>query len=160
MLGPISITLYVTDPEFQACQRYIETSEILQDRYNIAYHIVFRDGEYYPINLLRNVGLKNIVTPYVFAADIDFLPMQGLYQVLKNYLATLDMRKKALVVPAFETQKYKSKVPRTKKELVEMWDNREVFTFRYDVWASGHAPTNYKKWKTAKVPYTVNSIKL
>lgn len=82
--------------------------------------------------------------------------MQGLYQVLKGYLSTMDMQKKALIVPAFETQKYKSRIPRSKRELVEMWDNKEIYTFRYDVWASGHAPTNYKKWKTVKFPYTVS----
>lgn len=72
----------------------------------------------------------------------------------------MDMKKKALVVPAFETQKYKSKIPRSKRELIEMWDNKEIFTFRYDVWASGHAPTNYKKWRNAKYPYTVSKLKI
>lgn len=40
-----------------------------------------------------------------------------------------------------------------------MWDNKEIFTFRYDVWASGHAPTNYKKWRGAKFSYTVTTTK-
>lgn len=37
-----------------------------------------------------------------------------------------------------------------------MLDERSVYTFRFDVWASGHAPTNYRKWRTAKVPYAVS----
>lgn len=94
-LGPISVTLYVTDPEFQECQKFIENSEILQDRLNVAYHVVFKDGEYYPINILRNVGLANVNTPYVFLADIDFLPMHMLYSVLKNHLGSIkDINKK------------------------------------------------------------------
>lgn len=89
------MTLYVTDPEFQDCQKFIENSEILQDRLNVAYHVVFRDGENYPINILRNVGLANVNTPYVFLADIDFLPMHMLYGVLKTHLASIkDMNKK------------------------------------------------------------------
>lgn len=36
--------LYLTDPEFQEVQKFIESSEVLQDRLNIAYHVVFRDG--------------------------------------------------------------------------------------------------------------------
>lgn len=112
--------------------------------------------EYYPINVLRNVGLKNIDSPYVFLADIDFLPMVDTYSNIKNSIASLKtMDKQALVVPAFETQRYRSRFPRSKTELLQMIDNRKIFTFRFDVWAAGHAPTNYQKWRTAKVPYPV-----
>lgn len=112
--------------------------------------------EYHPINILRNVGLRNINTPYVFLADIDFLPMYGLYNNLRSYISIFrHMEKKALIIPAFETQRYRSRFPRSKNELVQMLDNKSIFIFRYDVWASGHAPTNYIKWKTAKEPYKV-----
>lgn len=95
----------MTDPEFQQCYNFIENSELLQDRHNIAYHAVFKDGvlviffcdssanltlqEYHPINILRNIGLRNVDTPYVFLADIDFLPMRGLYSVLRSHLAAI-----------------------------------------------------------------------
>lgn len=62
------------------------------------------------------------------------------------------------MIPAFETQKYRSKIPKNKKDLIEMLDNRRIYTFRYDVWASGHAATNYTKWRTAKLPYVVSSF--
>jgi hypothetical protein len=45
--------------------------------------------EYHPINVLRNIGLRNVDTPYVFLADIDFLPMRGLYSVLRSHLAAI-----------------------------------------------------------------------
>ncbi|XP_065158374.1 xylosyl- and glucuronyltransferase LARGE2s-like [Atheta coriaria] len=154
--GPISLTLYVTDPEFQQALHYIDNSEVLQERTNIAYHAVFKKGDYHPINLLRNVGLKNVNTPYVFLADIDFLPMFGLHQTLRNAIASLKvMNKKALIVPAFESQRYRSRFPKNKHELLQMLENKAIFTFRYDVWASGHAPTNYSRWKTAQSPYTI-----
>nr|XP_008192494.1 PREDICTED: glycosyltransferase-like protein LARGE2 [Tribolium castaneum] len=154
--GPISLTFYVTDPEFQQCYNFIENSELLQDRTNIAYHAVFKDGEYHPINILRNVGLKNVATPFVFLADIDFLPMKGLYSVLKSHLNSIhDMKAKALIVPAFETQRYRSRVPKNKAQLLGMWEKKSIFPFRSDVWVAGHAPTNYTKWKSAIAPYKV-----
>lgn len=94
ILGPISLTLYLTDPEFQQCNNFIENSEFLQDRNNIAYHVVFKEGNYHPINLLRNVGLQNINTPFVFLADIDFLPAKSLYSILKAQVAGNHMKKK------------------------------------------------------------------
>lgn len=42
--GPISFTIYVSDPEFQETMNYIEHSDLLQSRSNIAYHAVFKDG--------------------------------------------------------------------------------------------------------------------
>ncbi|KAF5287894.1 hypothetical protein FQA39_LY04068 [Lamprigera yunnana] len=154
--GPLSLTFYVTDPEFQESIHFIENSEVLQDRMNIAYHAVFKQGDYHPINELRNIGLRQITTPYVFLADADFLPMHDLYSVLKEYLGAFNsMSKKALIIPAFETQRYRSSVPRNKKELLQMLDNKSVFTFRYDVWPVGHSPVNYIKWRTAQGPYKV-----
>lgn len=94
----------------------------------------------------------------MFLADIDFLPMFGLYQTLRNSISSFkSLEKKALIVPAFESQKYRSRFPKTKRELLHMIDNKSIYIFRSDVWASGHAPTNYAKWKNAKEPYKVIS---
>ncbi|KAK9875654.1 hypothetical protein WA026_009451 [Henosepilachna vigintioctopunctata] len=154
--GPISLALYITDPELERVNDFIEASEVLQDRTNIAYHAVFRDGEYYPINLLRNVGLQNIETPYVFLADIDFYPMKDLYDVLRRHIKTIkDMDKKALVIPAFETQRYRSRIPKNKRQLLSMLATKNIMPFRHDVWAVGHSPTNYTRWKTAANYYNV-----
>lgn len=154
--GPVSLTFYLSDPELQQTIHFIENSEILQDRLDIAYHAVFRHGYYHPINELRNIALRYVNTPYVFLADADFLPMHDLYSTLKNYIGTFNnMNKKALVVPAFETQRYRSSLPRNKKELLQMLDNKSIFTFRYDVWPVGHSPVNYAKWRTAQTPYKV-----
>ena len=64
----------------------------------------------------------------------------------------------ALVVPAFETQRYRLSFPESKAELLNMLDMGDLFTFRYHVWAKGHAPTNYGKWRTATTPYPVSRI--
>lgn len=47
--------------------------------------------DFYPVNLLRNVALQQVNTPYVFLTDIDFLPMFGLYSYLKKSIQSLDL---------------------------------------------------------------------
>uniref|UniRef100_A0A8C4ECE7 Glycosyltransferase-like protein LARGE1 n=1 Tax=Dicentrarchus labrax TaxID=13489 RepID=A0A8C4ECE7_DICLA len=63
--------------------------------------------------------------------------------------------KKALVVPAFETLRYRLSYPKSKAELLSQLDMGTLFTFRYHVWTKGHAPTNFAKWRTATTPYRV-----
>lgn len=158
--GPISFALYMSDAEAQQFLSYALDSDILKDRKNVGYHVVYKDGQFYPVNFLRNVALQQVRTPYVFLTDIDFLPMSGLYEYLKRSISTnmdsADARKRALVVPAFETQRYRLKFPKSKAELLTMLDMGTLFTFRYHVWTKGHAPTNYAKWRTATTPYKVN----
>ncbi|KAG7467948.1 hypothetical protein MATL_G00137610 [Megalops atlanticus] len=155
--GPISLALYMSDAEAQQFLRYAQASEVLKNRKNVGYHIVYKEGQFYPVNLLRNVALRNANTPYVFLTDVDFLPMYGLYDYLRKSIIQLDMAntKKALVVPAFETLRYRLSFPKSKAELLSMLDMGTLYTFRYHVWTKGHAPTNYAKWRTATMPYKV-----
>ncbi|XP_005752775.1 xylosyl- and glucuronyltransferase LARGE2s [Pundamilia nyererei] len=155
--GPISLALYMSDAEAQQFLRYAQASEVLKNRKNVGYHIVYKEGQFYPVNLVRNVALKNANTPYVFLTDVDFLPMYGLYDYLRKSMVQMDMAhtKKALVVPAFETLRYRLSFPKSKAELLSMLDMGTLYTFRYHVWPKGHAPTNYAKWRTATTPYKV-----
>lgn len=155
--GPISLALYMSDSEVQQFLSYTLSSEILQSRKNVGYHIVYKDGSFYPVNLLRNVALQQVNTPFVFLTDIDFLPMHGLYEYLKRSVLAmgLESSRKALIVPAFETQRYRLSFPKSKAELLSMLDMGTLFTFRYHVWQKGHAPTNFGKWRTATTPYRV-----
>ncbi|KAK5613643.1 LARGE xylosyl- and glucuronyltransferase 2 [Crenichthys baileyi] len=155
--GPISLALYMSDAEAQQFLRYAQASEVLKNRKNVGYHIVYKEGQFYPVNLVRNVALRNANTPYVFLTDVDFLPMYGLYDYLRKSIVQLDMAhtKKALVVPAFETLRYRLSFPKSKAELLSMLDMGTLYTFRYHVWPKGHAPTNYAKWRTATTPYKV-----
>lgn len=156
--GPISLALYMSDSEVQQFLSYTLSSEILQSRKNVGYHVVYKDGTFYPVNLLRNVALQQANTPFVFLTDIDFLPMQGLYEYLKRSVLALGLEssRKALIVPAFETQRYRLSFPKSKAELLSMLDMGTLFTFRYHVWQKGHAPTNFAKWRTATTAYRVN----
>lgn len=155
--GPISLTLYLSDAEAQQFLLYALSSQLLSSRKNIGFHIVYKEGNFYPVNLLRNVGLQQVDTPYVFLSDVDFLPMYGLYLTLKKSIQAQNLQneKKALVIPAFETQRYRITFPKKKSELLHMLDMGTLFTFRYHVWTKGHAPTNFAKWRTATTPYKV-----
>ncbi|RWS09293.1 glycosyltransferase-like protein LARGE1, partial [Dinothrombium tinctorium] len=156
--GPVSLALYLSDSEVQQFFGYVMDSEKLRERKNIGYHIVYKEGDFYPINHLRNVALGQVTTPFVFLTDVDFLPMFSLYDYLKRSVNAMGLEsssKKALIVPAFETQRYRISFPKTKAELLSQLDMGTLFTFRYHVWAQGHAPTNYQKWRTATTPYRI-----
>lgn len=55
--------------------------------------------------------MNYIDLPFVFQLDIDFLPQFGLYETLINHVIkqnlTESKKNVALVVPAFETQRYR-----------------------------------------------------
>lgn len=40
----MSLTIYATDPDVEQLIDYIEQSDILKDRNNIAYHVVYKQG--------------------------------------------------------------------------------------------------------------------
>uniref|UniRef100_A0A8C0YTN8 LARGE xylosyl- and glucuronyltransferase 1 n=2 Tax=Cyprinus carpio TaxID=7962 RepID=A0A8C0YTN8_CYPCA len=86
--GPISLALYLSDAEAQQFLRYSQGSEVLMSRSNVGYHIVYKEGQFYPVNLLRNVAMGQVNTPYMFLSDIDFLPMYGLYEYLRYHVWT------------------------------------------------------------------------
>ncbi|TWW65079.1 LARGE xylosyl- and glucuronyltransferase 1 [Takifugu flavidus] len=133
--GPISLALYLSDAEAQQFLRYAQGSDVLMSRGNVGYHIVYKEGQFYPVNLLRNVAMQQVNTPYMFLSDIDFLPMYGLYEYLRKSVVQLDMAnaKKALVVPAFETLRYRLSYPKSKAELLSQLDMGTLFTFSYSV---------------------------
>ncbi|GFR28141.1 LARGE xylosyl- and glucuronyltransferase 1 [Trichonephila clavata] len=68
--------------------------------------------------------------------------MYGLYEYLKKSVSSMGLESstKALIVPAFETQRYRLTFPKSKAELLSMLDMGTLFTFRYHVWTRGHAP--------------------
>ncbi|CAI9153498.1 unnamed protein product [Rangifer tarandus platyrhynchus] len=156
--GPMSLALYLTDAEAQQFLRFMETSAVLSARQDVAYHVVYREGSLYPINQLRNVALAQVLTPYVFLSDIDFLPAHSLYDYLRASIEQLELggrRKAALVVPAFETLHYRFRFPSSKAELLTLLDAGSLYTFRYHEWPQGHAPTDYTRWREAQAPYRV-----
>lgn len=160
--GPISFALYLTDPESQIFLEYYENSALLRSRCDVGYHVVYKEGDFYPVNFLRNLALDHATTEYVFLSDVDFLPSLDIARTLQTSITNLDLdnHKRVLIVPAFETQRYKSsQFPSTKAELVKKLDLGEIFTFRFHDWPAGHAGTNFVKWRTSTTPYNIRVSK-
>ncbi|XP_073900778.1 xylosyl- and glucuronyltransferase LARGE2 isoform X4 [Castor canadensis] len=90
--------------------------------------------------------------------DIDFLPAYSLYDYLRASIEQLEpgsRQKAALVVPAFETLHYRFSFPSSKAELLALLDAGLLYTFRHHEWPRGHVPTDYARWREARVPYRV-----
>ena len=62
-------------------------------------HISFAFQQYYPVNYLRNVAVKQVRTDYMFLSDIDFLPMYGLYEYLKEAFRKMNTADQKKVKP-------------------------------------------------------------
>ncbi|XP_017878682.1 LARGE xylosyl- and glucuronyltransferase 1-like isoform X1 [Ceratina calcarata] len=157
--GTISVALYLTDAEVQNFLEFVRGSIELRNRRNIAYHVVYKDGDLYPINYLRNVAMSYISTAYIFQLDVDFLPQYGLHGTLMSYIVKLNISesdKVALIVPAFETERYRFTFPANKDELLKFLKRGVLYTFRYHVWTQGHAATNYSYWRNTMEPYEVS----
>ena len=156
--GPVSLALYLSDSESQTFLEHHSSSEILRRRCNVGYHLVYKEGKHYPVNLLRNLAMEQATTEYLFLADVDFLPSLGSYEALQSSVSSLlsDHPNRLLVIPAFESSHYNPhQFPDTKAELVKKLDLGEIFTFRQREWPAGHRPTNYPHWRTATTPYSV-----
>ena len=77
---------------------------------SLAFSFILSLQEFYPINYLRNAAMKYMNQLYIFQLDIDFLPQFGLYEALIGYIMqrnAQEVRQIALVIPAFETQRYR-----------------------------------------------------
>ncbi|XP_029047505.2 LARGE xylosyl- and glucuronyltransferase 1-like isoform X1 [Osmia bicornis bicornis] len=157
--GTISVALYLTDAEVQNFLEFVRGSVELRKRKNIAYHVVYKDGELYPINYLRNIAMSYVSSPFIFQLDVDFLPQYGLHEALMSYIVKLNISesdKVALIVPAFETERYRFTFPANKDELLKFLKRGVLYTFRYHVWTQGHAATNYSYWRNTMEPYEVS----
>ncbi|KAL7289788.1 hypothetical protein TKK_0016191 [Trichogramma kaykai] len=157
--GPISVALYLSDADVQTFIDFVQNSAELRNRKNIAYHIVYKEGEFYPVNYLRNVAMKYMTQPFIFQLDIDFLPQMNLHKILMDHLIQYNLTGNeniAFVVPAFETQRYRFTFPMSKADLLKYLELRILYTFRYHVWYQGHAATNYSLYQNATEPYEVS----
>lgn len=52
----------------------------------------------YPVNYLRNVGLNNVETPFVFLSDVDFIPSLGCYHNIKKHLEQMKITTETMTV--------------------------------------------------------------
>ena len=151
--GPMSIAIYASDEEAWQVNGYLD--KVLKERTNVAVHMVFKDGTFYPVNYMRNVAVERVRTPFVFLSDFDFVPMKGLYSYLKSAVTTKSGNRQAFIVPAYESPKNDLNIPTNKDELVKMVRKKELNPFHLYHYTRGHAPTNFSKWESTKEAYDV-----
>ena len=125
-----------------------------------------------PINTLRNLGIDNAQTNYVFPLDIDFIPSRHLYsKLIRTYLPLVHgIDRVTLVLPHYETLKCdgKVRVPHTFSELQIQLEQGHAQPFHVsttflipldwpstprsceregnNIWTPGIKTTNYNRW--------------
>ncbi|KAF8375344.1 hypothetical protein PRIPAC_81773, partial [Pristionchus pacificus] len=153
--GPVSVAVYCTDAELSQIEKFMKATNMGRRRKNFAMHAVFKAGNYYPINYLRNVALNGSNTDFVYTADIDFIPSKGLYQNLRTLLNS-KMKKKVLIVPAFESStSINVEFPKTKESLVMEWNKGNMRPFGLKKLPADLNATGYGKWKESEFPFEV-----
>ena len=156
--GPISAAIFATDHETSTLENFYKSSDILNKRTNIGYHVVFKTShnDVYPINLLRNIALQQASTEFVFLLDVDFVPDPSLYSYLQSFFSNNpDTGKKAYVVPAFENLYYNLGFPQNKSQLIDLVKEGKVTTFHSYIWQEGHRATDFERWYKTDLPYKV-----
>lgn len=58
LTGPISLSLYMSDAEAQQFLSYAQNSEVLKNRKNIGYHVVYKEEVRYIYILVYYINLK------------------------------------------------------------------------------------------------------
>ena len=55
-----SVALYLTDSEAEQFLQFHAASTVLSRRCDVAYHVLYREGDHYPVNHLRNLALEQV----------------------------------------------------------------------------------------------------
>lgn len=180
-LGPLIIAFYGSNKDAESFSKFIAETSTLSRRCNIVYkhvrliktlHSNNSESKLYPSNFLRNVGLRAVNTSFTLLLDIDFVPMPGSYERLKNTLHTLgacsaasdqQTNRTAYVISAFDSfyqspQLALAKLPSNKSQLLQQWttNNSLILPFHVNAFAKAHMPTNYSLWRIATEPYEVS----
>lgn len=99
--GPVSVALYASDHQVLETVEYLTASPTFTKRHNIALHVVYQDGEHYPVNYLRNVALRHATTAYVLSLDVDFAVSPNLRPTLDKAVDAIQLSRDVSVsVPA------------------------------------------------------------
>lgn len=158
--GPMSVALYVSD-----LRDLLRLEEMRAANPGMAQHVdvhvVYSDvlshgkqSSLYPINFLRNVAIKQVVTRFVLMLDVDFLPSPGLRALLPPYLSSAS-ENSGFVLPAFEIDgfRYPLQMPRTKQALIRLIDGGTARPIHATLAAESQRATNYERWVQSDHPY-------
>jgi hypothetical protein len=116
------------------------------------------DSTPYPSNLLRNIarlGLTHPSVQYILNLDIDIFTAPDLFHHLVSFYTkskTSEIFNRTLyVIPVFEihqdTIKRSIPLPQNKRELILLWNDKQIQPFQSDVCSPCQFLTNYPAWK-------------
>lgn len=117
------------------------------------------DSTPYPANLLRNTarnGLSLSSIQYILNLDIDIFPSPDLFHHLINFYTKSNANNEIFnrtlyVIPAFEihtdTIQRGIALPQNKRELILLWNEKQIQPLQTDVCSSCQFLTNYQAWK-------------
>ena len=182
--GPISCAIYITTQ--QQLDEWL--TFVNQPKHHqliatyVSFHVLMEQPQLpltvnrHPINMLRNLALRNAETDHVFLNDIDFMPPANAHDMLllplnnNNNTNNHNSAHPSLpppnifwVLPAFErfgpkgpksTVTNVSWIPDTKAALLQALPTKTVAPF-HTYFPAGHAPCNYTKWYTATAMYNI-----
>ena len=175
--GPISASIKISSLEefIKFCSDLSFHNAHLQ---HVGLHFFFEHrSRSYPINILRNLALKNVKSNYVAILDVDFLPSPiNTNQHLRSIFAYHSFEEAKLnstvyVMPAFEVKHEKfvntvinhTELPGTRERLMKMMnttdENEKIVVFHEESYKPGHRSTNYSRW-TSNLEETSYSIEV
>ncbi|CAH1772632.1 unnamed protein product [Owenia fusiformis] len=135
-------------------------------------HIIYVYGnqpdEEYPVNHLRNIGIRTVKTEYMFILDVDFIPSSDFQKSFelafkRQYQTASEARfkKEVYVSPAFECVQAcgEGHLPRQKRDLIDTVSKKkpDVQIFRGRVAPDAHGSTDYAQWYTTDKMYSTTN---
>ncbi|CAG8552450.1 11385_t:CDS:2 [Racocetra persica] len=146
--GPVSVVIYLTNPhDIHTLIDYFKMDKNIYLYNRVSLTIIKPDysTDYYlkyPINKLRNIGIKTAPTDYIFVMDADFVPTSQLYHIATSTLIPLLLQSPyptAFVVPCVALlETYRGKFPNTIPELQSLFRQGIAYITDPNV---GHGPT-------------------
>ena len=93
------LVLFCKNDEQESTLGYMG-ERVLPDRLTLILYIVSKFAKVFPINLLRNIGIKNVRTTHYVVMDMDMWPIQNLHsEMTKIPLRILQDPKSAIIIP-------------------------------------------------------------
>ena len=165
--GPMALTLWVPDvavveQAYATATQAATSCADATDGGSVSIHVeVQRSNEAYPVNRLRNIGLRSVNTSHVLVSDADFLPSRGLRDAIRAKAHWLANDKLALVVPAFQRKGGRCKtlescrerleplattVPGRFGQLARCLREKDCLVFQGDNSPQSHGTTDSSRW--------------
>jgi len=164
--GYISAAVYITDPDTQIepLKELFELVESTEDKM-LDIHLLYSNeagDDYYPINNLRNLALREARSEYVFLLDVDFTIAEAMHIRATDEMKRLlnNGTRRALVVPALEPLGVFGRANErlTPQQMQKCIDQGTVQGFHCKHFPAGHGPTDFKRWSKAVAPFQVDYL--